>query len=94
MTDSKKVDGSKEESEKHEFKIQIDRAHYTVTESALTGAQLRNLPQPPIGPERDLFEVVPGKSDDEKIELTDSVTIKDGERFFTAPARINPGNES
>lgn len=74
----------------HEFNIRIDRNHFKVTESVLTGAQLRQLPAPPIGPDRDLFEVVPGGSD-KKIELNEPVTMRDGLRFFTAPAQINPG---
>ena len=44
---------------RQEFHIQIDREHFTVSEPALTGAQLRQLPNPLIGPDRDLFEVVP-----------------------------------
>lgn len=73
-----------------DLKIRIDRVHYTVHESDMTGAQLREVPTPPIGPDRDLFEVVPGGSD-RKIESATVVQIKDGLRFFTAPAHINPG---
>lgn len=76
----------------HEYKIQIDRAHYEVEKEVLTGAQLRALPKPDIGPERDLFEVLPGE-DDLKIELTTMVKMKNGLRFFTAPGHINPGYE-
>jgi hypothetical protein len=47
----------------HEFEIQIDRVHYKVTMERMTGLQLRHVPNPPIGPDRDLFEVVPGGSD-------------------------------
>jgi hypothetical protein len=74
----------------HEFHIQIDREHFTVHQQALTGAQLRQLPAPPIGPDRDLFEVVPGHPD-RKIENDEPVEMHDGLRFFTAPAQINPG---
>jgi hypothetical protein len=56
----------------------------------MTGAELRRVPTPPIGPDRDLFEVVPG-GPDRKIEDIDVVEIKNGKRFFTAPAQINPG---
>lgn len=73
-----------------EFQIQIDRVHYAVTKSQMTGAELRRVPTPPIGPDRDLFEVVPG-GPDRKIEDIDVVEIKNGKRFFTAPAQINPG---
>ena len=72
------------------YKIQIDRVHYTVDDDSMTGAALRAVPEPDIPGDRDLFEVVPGEPD-RKIELTDTVEIKNGKRFFTAPAHINPG---
>ena len=73
------------------FDIQIDRQHFKVEAPSLTGAQIRQLPSPPIGPDRDLFEVVPG-GPDRKIADTDVVQMRDGLRFFTAPAQINPGS--
>jgi hypothetical protein len=81
------------ESERHgpeQFQIQIDRVHYTVAQQQMTGAQLRQVPPTPIGPDRDLFEVIPG-GPDRKIGDTDVVEIRNGKRFFTAPAQINPG---
>lgn len=79
-----------EDKRPKEFQIKIDRVQYRVTQRELTGAQLRQLPAPPIGPERDLFEVVPSQQD-RKILDTDVVEIVNGKRFFTAPAHINPG---
>jgi len=76
--------------EPHQFQIQIDRVHYTVTQQQMTGAELRHVPPTPIGSDRDLFEVVPG-GPDRKIGDTDDVEIHNGKRFFTAPAQINPG---
>ena len=76
--------------EPEKFQIQIDRVHYTVTQPTMTGAELRQLPSPPIGPDRDLFEVVPSGSD-QKITDDEVVEMKNGKRFFTAPAQINPG---
>jgi hypothetical protein len=78
------------EEAKREFVIKIDRHEYRVHQRSLTGGELRNLPTPPIGPDRDLFEVVPGGSD-KKISDTEVIKMHDGLRFFTAPARINPG---
>lgn len=78
--------------QEHDFRIQIDRVHYTVERQHMTGEALRDVPDPPIGPDRDLFEVIPGHSD-RKIEDTTVVDIKNGLRFFTAPAHINPGAE-
>jgi hypothetical protein len=73
-----------------EFQIQIDRVHYKVTQHEMTGAQLRAVPTPPIGSDRDLFEVVPG-AQDRKIEDNALVELRPGTRFFTAPGHINPG---
>src|SRR2546430_1849275 len=70
-----------------QFEIQIDRPHLKVTSEERTAQHLRQLPTPPIGPERDLFKVVPGGSD-LKIGNDDPVEIKSGLRFFTAPAQI------
>jgi hypothetical protein len=74
----------------HQFHIRIDRVQYTATEEQLTGGEIRNIPDPPIGPDRDLFEVQPGKPD-RQVSDTDVVEIHDGIRFFTAPSHINPG---
>lgn len=72
------------------FEIFIDRTQYVVTERRMTGEQIRQVPPTPIGPDRDLFERVQGGSD-VKINNTMVVEIRDGLRFFTAPAHINPG---
>jgi hypothetical protein len=72
------------------FEIRIDRKEYKVRKASLTGAEIRKLANPDIPGDRDLFEVVPGGSD-LKIELTTVVKMRDGLRFFTAPAQINPG---
>ena len=72
------------------FNIQIDRAHFTVMQKEMTGAELRRVPPEPIGADRDLFEVVPGHPD-RKIGDADIVEISNGKRFFTAPSHINPG---
>ena len=74
----------------HEYRIQIDRVHYVVRKEKMTGEELRHVPPTPIGPDRDLFEVVPGGTD-RKIANGDIVEIRDGKRFFTAPTQINPG---
>lgn len=79
-----------EHHEPPKFQIQIDRVHYTVTKAKMTGAELRRVPPTPIESDRDLFEVIPG-STDKKIEDAEVVEIRNGERFFTAPAHINPG---
>ncbi|WP_216896147.1 hypothetical protein [Nocardia alni] len=79
-----------EEEKSEGFKIKIDRIEYCVEQEELTGAQLRRLPTPPIGVDRDLFEVLPGHAD-RKIDDAYVVEIFNGKRLFTAPAHINPG---
>lgn len=74
------------------FEIKIDRTEYKVKDAVMTGHQLRLLPTPHIGPDRDLFEIVVGGSD-RKIEDNQKVKMRDGLRFFTAPAQINPGSK-
>lgn len=80
----------KEPKKPKEFHIKIDRVEYEVTHETMTGAELRQLPNPPIGPERDLYEVVPGQAD-RKVGDADIVEIVNGKRLFTAPGHINPG---
>ena len=72
--------------------ITIDRAQYEWTEEKINGAQLRRLPTPPIPPERDLFQIIPGHPD-RRIKDDDTVEVHDGLRFFTAPGTINPGSD-
>jgi hypothetical protein len=83
-------DPASERPHEREFPIQIDREHFIVRKEELTGAELRNLPKPPVPADRDLFEVRPGESD-LLIEDTTVVKMHDGLRFFTTPSHINPG---
>ena len=75
--------------------IQLDRQDIEVSPASLhdgelTGRQIRELATPPIGVDRDIFEIVPGGSD-QKIGDDDAVAIRDHIRFFSAPRNINPG---
>lgn len=75
--------------------IRIDRREYAVPpelleDGRLTGLQIRRLADPDIGPDRDLFEVVPGGSD-RRIADAQEVPIRNRMRFFSAPSVINPG---
>jgi hypothetical protein len=71
--------------------IHIDKEVFKVEQSSMTGAELRQLPTPAIGPERDLFLVVPGPTDDIRVENEQEIGLKDGMHFFTAPSTITPG---
>lgn len=76
--------------------IRVDRKDLVVspdllTDGKMTGRQIRELPEPPIGADRDLFEIVPGGSDT-KVEDDQEVAIRQWMRFFSAPKTINPGS--
>ena len=79
--------------------IQIDRKEYVLADKpqqekiVLTGLEIRKLADPDVDEKRDLFLVVPGGSD-KKIGNDDEVEIRDGMRFFSAPALINPGSRT
>jgi len=75
----------------HPIQIIIDKKHYTAPQPVMTGAEVRQLAQPPIGSERDLWLVVPGKGDDERIGNDQQVPLKSGMHFYSAPSTINPG---
>lgn len=87
-----------EESSQHEqtkhrtITIHIDRANYKVDEATLTGLQIRAIPVPAIGPELDLYLIVPGPGDDILVGDGQQIELKEGMRFFTAPRSINPGS--
>jgi hypothetical protein len=73
-----------------EVPILIDGAHLVAPHREMTGAQLRQLPQPPIGADRDLWLDVDGGLD-RIIADTDTVDLHPQMRFFTVPRVINPG---
>lgn len=78
--------------------IRVERIERVVsldllTDGTMTGRQIRELRNPPIEDDRDLFEIVPGGSD-KKIEDGQAVVIREWMRFFSAPTTINPGRPS
>ena len=74
-----------------EVVIHIDNKPYKTSSQALTGAEIRLLPESAVGSDRDLFLVVPGPQDDKKIVNDESVAIENGMHFYSAPTNINPG---
>lgn len=72
--------------------IFIDKSKFNPSETNLTGSQLRALPVPPIGPERDLWIEAPGPDPDRRIEGEERVKLRNGMHFYTTPGAINPGS--
>jgi hypothetical protein len=71
--------------------ITIDEVKYNAPSNKMTGQQLRNVPQPPVPANRDLWLEEPGPKDDELIRPEGTYEIKPGSRYYTAPSTINPG---
>jgi hypothetical protein len=76
---------------RHKITIRIDKETFHVDATSMTGQELRELPNPPVGDDRDLFLVVPGPADDILVGNDQSIELKDGMHFFTAPSTITPG---
>ena len=87
------TDGMRFFTEIDAITIRIDRVEYEIYQRKMTGAELRTLPSPDVAVDRDLWRDIPDKRDI-KVQDEDIVHLKDGMRFFTAPGRINPGQES
>ncbi len=68
--------------------IHIDNKPYKASNNPITGAQLKQLGG--VAGNYDLWKKVPG-SDDERITDGQSVPLKNGDHFYSAPASLNPG---
>jgi hypothetical protein len=79
-----------EDKKPHEITIHIDGKEFKVEQDVMTGAELRRVPTPPIGPERDLFFEGHG-GEDKLIEDEERVELKNGMHFFSVERNINPG---
>jgi hypothetical protein len=90
MTSSAKEQQTGKGPQDKEFTVHIDKKLYKTTETVLTGAQIRALAKPPIGPDYALWLEVPG-GEDVLEEDNDSIDIREGIHFFTSPRQINPG---
>lgn len=73
------------------IKIKIDRDFYEVYALKMTGLELRALASPDVASDRDLWRDIPDARDI-KVQDEDIVLLHDGDKFFTAPGRINPGS--
>jgi hypothetical protein len=70
--------------------VVIDNLPYRVTGGEMTAAQLRALPHPPIGRDRDIWLAQPNGGD-RFLTDTETVELTDGMRLFTAPRAITAG---
>jgi hypothetical protein len=71
--------------------IHIDHKKYHPKKHTMDGIQLRQLAEPHIGPEYDLWLETPGPGDDEKIEDRREVHLKVRMSFYSVLRQVNPG---
>jgi hypothetical protein len=74
-----------------EIPITIDKKPYKAPKPIMTGAELRQLADPHIGDDLDLWHVMRGPGDDTKVGDEQPVELAEGDRFYSAPRKINPG---
>ena len=83
--------GKSGEQHPTEIPITIDKKPFKAPKATMTGVEIRQLADPAIGPDRDLWHVGRGQEDDTKIADSQPVDLVPGDRFFSAPGAINPG---
>lgn len=71
--------------------VSIDGVTCLAPRRQMSGAELRALPDQPIGNDRDLWQEVDGGLD-QMIRPSDNVDLAPQTRFFTVPRVINPGS--
>lgn len=72
--------------------IFIDGKSYEAPKKEMTGAEIRGLAKPPVGPDRDLWLEGP-KGLDKLVGDNELVHLVPDTRFFTVPKVINPGGQ-
>lgn len=70
--------------------IVIDNKKYRAPAPALTGDELRMLADPDIGAGFDLWQEIPG-GEDNLVEATERIKLRNGMSFYSANSTINPG---
>lgn len=72
----------------------IDDVKFYAPAKSMLGSALRELPEPPVPADRDLWQDAPGPKDDILIRPEHTYEVKPGNHYFTAPSTINPGRGS
>lgn len=83
------IHGTNQETQ-HKIPIFVDGQKFEAPKPEMTGKEIRNLPVPPIGENRDLWLDRDGGLD-ELIKDDQIVHLQSEMRFFSVPRVINPG---
>jgi hypothetical protein len=73
------------------IKIHIDKQLRDAPKTPVTGAELKAIGAVKDG--FDLFQKIPGK-DDNLIKDADTIDLKNGDQFYSAPSSLNPGGHA
>lgn len=72
--------------------IYVNRHPFRVADQPVTGAALKELPTPPIGPDLDLVRIMHGGESDLFVRPDEVVELEDGTEFFAVPRTIMAGS--
>ena len=75
----------------HKISIHVDKQQVFAPKPEMTGAEICNLAQPPIGGDHDLYLEVPGQAEDRLVGNNETIVLKSGMHFYGAPGKVNPG---
>jgi hypothetical protein len=73
------------------IQIFLDGKPYPFKAGPAQAAALRRLPSPPLDPLHDLYLERPGLAEDVLVRDTDTLEVRDGMRFFSAPKTVLAG---
>jgi hypothetical protein len=73
---------------KEKIVIHIDKKEFRAPKNPMTGRELKELGGVPTN--YDLWHKIPGK-DDQRVADDESVQLKNGDHFYSAPSTLNPG---
>jgi hypothetical protein len=72
--------------------VYVNRHAFRVPDKPVTGAMLKELPTPPIGPDLDLIRIMHGGESDLFVRPDEVVELEDGTEFFAVPRTIMAGS--
>lgn len=72
--------------------IYVNRHPFRVADQPVTGAALKELPTPPVGPDLDLVRIMHGGESDLFVRPDEVVELEDGTEFFAVPRTIMAGS--
>ncbi len=92
LTEPEEQDSEANGTNRGRITIYVNRHSFRVADQPITGAVLKELPTPPIGPDSDLIRIMHGGESDLFVRLDELVELVDGTEFFAVPHTIMAGS--